>query len=274
VLPVWIACAAVVALGMRPQLPPVCAASAQLLLPPLPLDPLDLPQPARGSTAVWAYQLPGDARAEVYEASGWLTVAGRHAVAGGVDYVGVDTSERAEWGGGPPWVQWSGHLGEPATSRGAFDLRVVLPLGDRSLYPVSTGAPSVTARLRASPLSGRRWRVWAGAWARRVSPPDDRTRPADDFPSGWGVEAAAHGAAQRLLWDATARSDLGGLPRTAWLQASAATPLMGEVLLRVGAATAIGPRADRPIDLGWTIGLVWRPPAAAPAGLAPPTRAP
>jgi hypothetical protein len=241
-------------------------AADQLIFPPLPADPLDLPSRQRASLGLTSLRLPSGQHAEVYDLKGWLTLGSRHALAMGMSYVGVEDPERFQWGGGAPWLRWSSHSAPAGEGGLAIDALVVAPLGDGDLYPVAVRAPSLFVRGRAAVRLGSRWHLWVGVWGRGVSPPDGHDRPRDDYPSGAGVDAFAVGTLRGVELELVARVDRGGLPESSWVQATAAVPIGEDLALSVGGAAGVGPSSERAIDSAWTLGLQWRPRAAPKPG--------
>lgn len=247
------------------------ASASQPLLPPIPLDPLDFPDlPAPVDLEARIYTLTDGTRVEWYRLLGWYPLSSRVAFGGGLSYAGVEGEDAMRFGGGPAWVALSTKLGPHGLWGLAIDLDAVLPIGDESLYPVSSDAASVGVRIRLSMgrfLGGRGWLGW---YARRVSPPPqsdpELDRPDSDWPSGSGMIAAWH--AHQPGWAAAffARYDYAGLPESLWLEADATWFLGADFGLRGGASMSLGTDQNRPMNWAWLLGVRWRPGAHKNSG--------
>jgi hypothetical protein len=247
--------------GDEPRLP------RQVLYLPLGLDP----DPATGMRPVGItfreLELPDARRAQWIRLGWWVRLTGSSAARVSVDYVGLESTDRFLYGGGRADVQWAQRLGGLLVAPSALDLAVTIPTGDASLHPLSAKAPALRARLRVSPLAvgGVRW--WLGGFVRMVSPPaeDVREDPLSAFPSGRGLEVAARGRWGAFVVTASARHPLDGLPESTSFFLEADWSWSEALALRVGGLVDVGPRRERSLDHGWTLGLVWRP-APRPTG--------
>lgn len=236
----------------------------QPLILPVPLDPLD--QPELGSPVDLEgrfYSMPDGSRVEWYRLQGWVRLASRVVLGGGVSYAGVEQSQEMEFGGGPAWVVLTTKLGPDGALGLAFDLDATLPIGDENLYPVSSDAASAGLRVRLSVGRFFGGRGWLGWYTRRVSPPSqddvESPRPDSDWPSGSGLIAAWQARQRGWAAQLMARYDYAGLPESLWCEADVTWYLSGDFGLRGGASVSIGPRENVPMDWGWLVGVRWRP---------------
>ena len=263
-----IAVVAVVAWGLafdaaraQDQLP------SQVLYLPLPTDP----DPESGRTPVsagiHAFELPDGRRAQWIRVQWWTRRSKMHAVRLSIDYAGIESREQFRYGGGRAEAQYAARFDGVWPGVLATDLAVTAPIGDATLHPLSAKAPALRGRLRVRPVAVGATRLWVGVWGRLVSPPGDddvRAAPLEDFPSGYGIDAALGWRSASWGTALVARQAYGDLPRETTLTAQLDRTVTADLALRLGGGLSIGPRGARLFDQFVAAALVWRPVTARP----------
>ena len=251
------------------------AASAQGALPDqmiygaLEGDPISDPRPAPVRFVATWMELPDFRNAQQYRLSWWMKVGSSHAAQISLDYVGLQSQETFRFGGGRSLIRWTTRIGSKEGFGFALDLGANLPLGDETLFPLSARAPMGTVRVRASVLRVGFARLWAGWWARRVSPPSDANRedPLTGFASGTGFDGLMEWRMGRLDLDWTLHLPTGGtINRVFHWTVTADCWLSSDVARRMGFGLDTGPQSDRSYDYAFQVGATWRPGAGSNDG--------
>jgi hypothetical protein len=212
-------------------------------------------------TATWM-RLPDQRDAQTWRLSWWSKIGNAHAAQIAWDYVGLKSEDSFRYGGGRTLIRWTSRIFPLGRHSIGLDFAGNLPLGDETLFPLSARAPMGIFRGRVALARVGFARVWAGWWARRVSPPSDSNRedPISGFASGTGFDALME---WRLPWadiDWMLHLPTGGPAHRVFHWTVDADWWIGrELALRTGFALDTGPREDRSYDWALRLGVTWRP---------------
>jgi hypothetical protein len=253
--------AAILSLGV----PALCRAQEplpdQMIYFGLSGDPISDPRsgPVR-FTGRWM-QFPDGRDAQLWEFSWWNKIGNSHAAYVALDYVGMESADTFQYGGGRSLVRWTSRMGSKMGRGLALDVAAHLPLGDEDLFPLAARAPMGIVRVRWSAWRAGFSRWWVGWWARRVSPPSEENRedPLSGFASGTGFDGIMEWTLPRADIEWMLHLPTGGkLHEVFHWSVNADFWVSGDLALRAGYSIDTGPRNERSFDHSLLLGATWR----------------
>jgi hypothetical protein len=224
-------------------------------------DPVADPRSAPVRFVADWMRLPDQRDAQVYRLSWWTKIGNAHAAEVALDYAGLKSGDSFRYGGGGNRIRWTSRVFPLRRHSIGLDFAGSLPLGDETLFPLSARAPMVMFRGRVVVARFGFVRLWAGWWARRVSPPSDENRqdPLSGFASGTGFDALMEWRTDRVDVDWMLHLPTGGPVHRVFHWTVDADWWVGrELALRTGFGLDTGPRSDRSFDWSVRVGATWR----------------